>query len=85
MLILSKLSNKEVLKIIKVIVGIGVIVLLSLKELLASKSKGKLMTMYFILIGISLVLGILLSIDKPPASPIKVLLDALEGMREAHE
>ncbi|MDF2988865.1 MAG: hypothetical protein K0R50_4375 [Eubacterium sp.] len=43
------------------------------------------MTIYFILIGISLVLGILLSIDKQPESPIKVLLDALEGMGRAHE
>ncbi len=60
---------------LKVIIGILILVLLSLKELIASPSKGKVMGVYFVIIGISLILGVLISINKVPPSPYEVLIN----------
>lgn len=71
--------------LIKAVIGITiVVVLLSLKELLNTQSRGKVMGIYFSIMGIALVLGILISIDRAPASPYLKLMEALEklGMRE---
>jgi hypothetical protein len=73
-----------VIILIKVIIGTAIVVMLSLKELLNSQSRGKVMGIYFTIIGISLALGILISMDKAPASPYVKLMDLLKniGIRE---
>lgn len=65
---------------LKIIIGILILVLINLKELLASKSRGKVMGVYFTIVGISLILGILICIKKAPSSPYEVISDLLNNM-----
>lgn len=62
---------------LKIIIGVFILVLINLKELLASKSRGKVMGVYFTIVGISLILGILICIKKAPPSPYEVISDLL--------
>ncbi len=65
---------------LKIIFGILILVLLNLKELLTSPSKGKIMSVYFVIIGISLILGILISIKKAPPSPYEIMTGIFNSM-----
>ncbi|EPR08301.1 hypothetical protein [Ruminiclostridium papyrosolvens] len=65
---------------LKVIIGILILVLLNLKELITSPSKGKVMGVYFVIVGISLILGILLSIKKAPPSPYEIIMVIFNNM-----
>jgi len=63
----------ELLHAIMVIIAILIVVLINLKGLLNAKPRGKIMWIYFTVVGISLFIGILLSIGKRPMSPNDVI------------
>ncbi len=65
---------------LKAIIAILLVSALSLKELLHSKKRGIVMGIYFTLMGISMLLAILISINKQPTSPIIFIMDALKGL-----
>ncbi len=65
---------------LKVITPIAILVLINLRELLNATQRTKVMTIYFIIIGISLGLGLLISIDKQPASPTIVFMNIVKAL-----
>ncbi len=65
---------------LKIIIGILILVLLNLKELITSPSKGKVMSVYFVIVGISLILGILISIKKAPPSPYEIVTHLINNI-----
>jgi len=62
-----------------VIVAIAIVVLIDLKGLLHSEPKGRIRGIYFSVIAVSLLLGILISIDKAPESPNMVIINMAES------
>jgi len=56
--------------VLKLIISIGIVVLVDLRELLQEKAKVKVMSIYFTVIGICLTIGILMCINKIPVSPL---------------
>ncbi len=69
---------RRVIYLIKIIFALLFISLINFKELLNSKQRGKVMTIYFTIIGISMILGILISVDKQPESPTVIIMDMLQ-------
>lgn len=66
------------IELIKVIIAIAVVVLINYKELNNSKPKGRIMGIYFFVMGISLILGILISLDKAPDSPNMMIMNVVK-------
>lgn len=66
--------------LLKIIIAIAVIILINLRELLQSKSRGKVMGIYFTIIGISLAFAIIIFMDKEPTSPTVVLMNVVKSL-----
>jgi hypothetical protein len=67
-------------KLLKIILAITIVVLINLRELLHSKPRGRIMGIYFSVIAISLLLGILINIDKAPPSPNEIIVNFVKTL-----
>ncbi|OPX46308.1 hypothetical protein CLHUN_01240 [Ruminiclostridium hungatei] len=54
------------------------VVLICLKELINSKSRVKVMIIYFSITGFVLLLAILINLELQPPNPLKALMSALK-------
>jgi len=67
-----------VVTILKIIIGIAIVVLICLKELINSKSRAKVMIIYFSIMGFVLLFAILINLELQPPNPLKALMSALK-------
>ncbi|WP_041706501.1 hypothetical protein [Ruminiclostridium cellulolyticum] len=65
---------------VKVIFAFLLVLLASFKELLNYNKRAKVMSIYFTIMAISMLLSILISIDKQPTSPVVLIMNALKSV-----